>query len=264
MNEDEFSPYVATLNDLLLDATPSEIVAEALRSVVKGRVAVVSSFGTESAALLKLVADVDPSTPVIFLDTGWLFEETVAYRDILIDRLGLSDVRVIAASPDEVARQDPHRELWRTDPDACCNLRKVVPLNEALQPFDAWITGRKRYQGGDRALLPIVERDGRRLKFNPFARATQAEIDRMFGTAGLPRHPLEAHGFTSVGCIPCTSRTEAGEDRRAGRWRGITKTECGIHAPSGGGHDSSKGTEQQRRRNRRNAEERTTLPDVFG
>jgi phosphoadenosine phosphosulfate reductase len=190
---------------------------------------VVSSFGTESAALLKLVAETDRSLPVLFLDTGWLFEETLAYRDVLAAWFGLTDVRVFAPSASALARQDPQRELWFTDPDACCGLRKVVPLAEALQPFDAWINGRKRYHGHARATLPIVEHDGRRLKFNPLAQVTRQDLERMFTEADLPRHPLEARGFTSVGCMPCTQRVRSGEDLRAGRWRGLTKTECGIH-----------------------------------
>lgn len=220
---------VPTLNRHLERATPTEIIAEALRVVPKGRLAVVSSFGTESAALLKFVADVDRSLPVIFLDTGWLFEETLAYRDALIAHFGLTDVRVFAPSPTVLARQDPQRELWLSDPDLCCRLRKVVPLADALQPFDAWINGRKRLHDGERTHLPVVEPDDGRLKFNPLATTSQRVLDALFQTLDLPRHPLIAAGFTSVGCMPCTSRTKPGESVRAGRWRGLGKTECGIH-----------------------------------
>jgi phosphoadenosine phosphosulfate reductase len=120
--------------------------------------------------------------------------------------------------------------LWSADQDACCNLRKVVPLAAALAPFDAWITGRKRYQGGERSTLPVVESDGGRLKFNPLAKVTQEQIAAVFAGSGLPEHPLAALGYRSVGCLPCTSRVQAGEDPRAGRWRGSAKTECGIHS----------------------------------
>ena len=188
-----------------------------------------SSFGTESAALLKVMADVDPAIPVIFLDTGWLFEETLAYRDTLIAALGLKDVRSIRPSEDELKREDPNGELWLSDPDACCRIRKVEPLTRSLQPFDAWINGRKRFQGGARAAIAVVEQDGVRLKFNPFANATREDIAAIYARAELPQHPLQASGFLSVGCMPCTSRTVAGEDERAGRWRGLDKTECGIH-----------------------------------
>jgi len=189
----------------------------------------VSSFGTESATLLKVMADVDPAIPVIFLDTGWLFEETLAYRDTLIATLGLKDVRSIKPAEETLSREDPDRDLWFSDPDACCRIRKVEPLARALKPFDAWLNGRKRFQGSSRAGIPVVEDDGARLKFNPFANVSREELEAIFARAKLPRHPLVASGFLSVGCMPCTSRTAEGEDERAGRWRGRAKTECGIH-----------------------------------
>ncbi|GAB1718106.1 MAG: phosphoadenylylsulfate reductase (thioredoxin) [Nitrobacter sp.] len=211
------------------DASPADVIEAALRTVGRERLALVSSFGTESAALLKVMADVDPAIAVIFLDTGWLFEETLAYRDTLISVLGLKDVRSIQPSEDALKHKDPDRELWFTDPDACCRIRKVEPLARALTPFDAWINGRKRFQGGLRVDIPVVEDDGARLKFNPFANASRADIEAIYASAKLPPHPLVASGFLSVGCMPCTSRASADEDARAGRWRGRAKTECGIH-----------------------------------
>jgi phosphoadenosine phosphosulfate reductase len=190
---------------------------------------VVSSFGTESAALLKVMADVDPAIPVIFLDTGWLFDETLVYRDTLIAALGLRDVRSIKPSEKTLDQADPDRDLWFSDPDACCRIRKVEPLARALAPFDAWINGRKRFQGNARATIPVVEEDGVRLKFNPFANISREAIAAIYADAKLPPHPLAVSGYLSVGCMPCTSRTEPDEDARAGRWRGRPKTECGIH-----------------------------------
>lgn len=213
----------------LRDASPAEIIATALKAVGRDKLALVSSFGTESAALLKVMADVDPAIPVIFLDTGWLFEETLAYRDTLIAVLGLRDVRSIKPMGETLSREDPDGDLWFSDPDACCRIRKVEPLARALKPFSAWINGRKRFQGGGRANIPVVETDGERLKFNPFANVSRDEIEAIYASAGLPKHPLVASGFLSVGCMPCTSRTAEGEDARAGRWRGRDKTECGIH-----------------------------------
>jgi phosphoadenosine phosphosulfate reductase len=166
---------------------------------------------------------------VIFLDTGWLFEETLAYRDTLIEKLGLRDVRSIKPDEATLSREDGERELWFSDPDACCRIRKVEPLARALKPFAAWINGRKRFQGGLRADIPVVEADGTRLKFNPFANVSREEIEAIFKLAELPPHPLVASGFLSVGCMPCTSRAAPDEDARAGRWRGRGKTECGIH-----------------------------------
>jgi phosphoadenosine phosphosulfate reductase len=212
----------------LAAAGPREIIEAAARAL-PGRLAVVSSFGAESAVLLKFVADVDRSLPVFFLDTLWLFKQTLAYRDLLIARLGLTDVRTITPSPSALAQHDPKRDLCFLDQDACCSLRKVAPLAVELEPFDGWISGRKRYQGGGRAGLAVVETDGRRLKFNPLARLTGAELDGIFVSANLPRHPLQAAGFRSIGCVPCTSRALGGAADRDGRWSGLAKTECGIH-----------------------------------
>ncbi|MEY9882185.1 phosphoadenylyl-sulfate reductase [Bradyrhizobium sp. USDA 329] len=222
-------PSADELDRALRDASPAEIIAAALKTVGRDKLALVSSFGTESATLLKVMADVDPAIPVIFLDTGWLFEETLAYRDTLIAKLGLKDVRSIKPAEETLSRDDPDRDLWFSDPDACCRIRKVEPLARALKPFSAWLNGRKRFQGRARADIPVVEDDGARLKFNPFANVSPEEIEAIFTRAKLPRHPLVASGFLSVGCMPCTSRTAEGEDARAGRWRGRAKTECGIH-----------------------------------
>ena len=222
-------PAADMLDRALREASPAEVVEAALKAVGREHLALVSSFGTESAALLKVMADVDPAIPVVFLDTGWLFEETLAYRDTLIATLGLRDVRSIKPLEEALSREDPDRELWFTNPDACCRIRKVEPLARALKPFSAWINGRKRFQGGVRADIPVVEQDGVRLKFNPFANSSRDEIEAIYKLANLPPHPLVASGFMSVGCMPCTSRTSPDEDARAGRWRGRPKTECGIH-----------------------------------
>ena len=219
----------AALDEVLRHASPAEVIAAALKIVGRERLALVSSFGTESAALLKVMADVDPAIPVVFLDTGWLFQETLDYRDTLIELLGLADVRSIRPIEETLSGEDPDRELWFSDPDACCRIRKVEPLARALKPFSAWINGRKRFQGGVRADIAVVEQDGARLKFNPFANVSREEIEQIYRSADLPPHPLVAKGFSSVGCMPCTSRTSPDEDTRAGRWRGRTKTECGIH-----------------------------------
>ena len=218
----------AALDAELGAASPREIVEAAIRAA-PGRVAVVSSFGTESAVLLKFAAEVDPSLPVLFLDTQWLFKETLAYRDALIARLGLTDVRTVMPSPSALALRDPKRELAFRDRDACCEIRKVTPLGQELAAFDAWMSGRKRYHGGERTALPAVEADGPRLKFNPLARLSRPELNAVFATAKLPRHPLESLGFTSVGCVPCTHKPAPGDSVRGGRWSGLGKTECGIH-----------------------------------
>ena len=219
----------AALDRELTDASPTEIVQSALRFVGREKLAVVSSFGTESAALLQIVADVDPAVPVIFLDTGWLFQETLDYRDTLTQLLGLRDVRSVKPLEAALRRDDPNTDLWFSDPDTCCRIRKVEPLARALEPFSAWFNGRKRFQGGNRAAIAVVEADGARLKFNPLANATPEDLKALYAATKLPPHPLLASGFTSIGCMPCTTRTKPGEDSRAGRWRDRGKTECGIH-----------------------------------
>ncbi|HWB49488.1 MAG TPA: phosphoadenylyl-sulfate reductase [Stellaceae bacterium] len=211
--------------------------AELLRTLMAreffGRLAVVSSFGAESAAVLAMVADIDPTTPVIFLDTGKLFGETLRYRDRLIDRLGLADVRTIAPDLASLSASDPDGMLWLRDPDACCALRKVEPLERALAGFDSWISGRKRYHGGARAALPLFETDAAgRIKVNPLAGWSRARVVAELLRRDLPRHPLEAEGYLSIGCFTCTDRVGPGEPLRAGRWRGLDKSECGIHAPT--------------------------------
>lgn len=231
----DFAPATPCIDEVgglacaLADASPTEIVDAALHAVGPGRLCLVSSFGTESAVLLAYAAEVDRSIPVVFLDTGWLFEETLAYRDALTAQLGLTDVRSLQPDAARVAALDGERDLWFSDPDTCCRIRKVEPLARALGGFDGWLNGRKRYQGGLRASIPVVERDGARLKFNPLANLDRAAVEAAHKAFSLPDHPLVAKGFSSVGCMPCTSRANEGEDSRAGRWRGKAKTECGIH-----------------------------------
>ena len=197
-----------------------------------GRVSVVSSFGAESAVLLHMVAAVDSNAPVLFVDTGKLFGETLRYAEKLRTLLGLKDLRVLRADADAIAQVDPKGDLWREDADACCAARKVSPLNQALDGFDTWITGRKRFQSHSRVALPKAEVIDGRVKINPLAEWSRAQVDDYFSDHHLPRHPLEADGFLSIGCFTCTDRVQPGEDARAGRWRGLGKTECGIHLPA--------------------------------
>ncbi len=215
------------------NAEPLDLLRGVIRTEFSGRVALVSSFGTESAALLHLIAQVDRATPVVFLDTGKLFGETKRYRDQLIKLLGLTGVRSVTPDPAALVARDPRGILWTQDPDACCALRKVEPLRRALEPYDAWFTGRKAFQAATRAALPRFEIEEGRIKINPIVRWSKTDIDAYFSTHDLPRHPLEADGYLSIGCMPCTSRVEPGEDARAGRWRGSDKVECGIHLPAG-------------------------------
>jgi phosphoadenosine phosphosulfate reductase len=203
----------------------------ALTESFAGRMAVVSSFGADSAMLLALVAEIDRDTPVLFLDTGKHFAETLAYRDRLVRRLGLRDVRDIHPDPADLKVNDPQGDLHRWIPDDCCAIRKVAPLEQALAGFDAWATGRRRQQTRTRAALPFMETVGERVKFNPLADWSAQRIVDELRRRDLPRHPLTGQGFLSIGCAPCTRAVKPGEDARAGRWDGLAKTECGIHEP---------------------------------
>ena len=216
----------------------SSLVRLVIDDLYPGRVALVSSFGADAAALLHMVAQVDRATPVVFVDTGQHFPETLAYRDELCAALGLKNV--ISATPraETVAEEDPEKFLFANDPDRCCEIRKIRPLAEALDGYDAWITGRKGFQSATRATLPLFEAEGERVKVNPLVGWSATDVLKYIAEAGLPRHPLVAKGFPSIGCLPCTSAVRPGEDVRAGRWRGRGKTECGIHtAPLEAGAD---------------------------
>ncbi len=206
----------------------------AIRTLFPGRIALVSSFGAESAVLLDMVARIDTATPVVFLDTGKHFGETLRYRDALAARLGLTDLRSVKPAPESLAREDADGLLFARDPDRCCALRKTLPLQEALSGFEAWITGRKAFQAATRSSLPLFESDGPRIKVNPLRHWRPAWIAEHFARHGLPPHPLEAEGFRSIGCYTCTARSAPEADSRAGRWPGLAKTECGIHLGLGG------------------------------
>lgn len=227
-------PDPVVLDRLFTGAQARDLVAYTLGELAPGRAAVVSSFGADSAVLLHLVAQVDRSAPVIFLETGKHFPETLAHRDRLIDQLGLTDVRSVAPDPDALRRIDPKGGLHAVNPDLCCAIRKEEPLERALSDFDVWLTGRRRHQTASRIAMPLVERDGKRLKVNPLGEWDASDVGAYMAIHELPAHPLVARGYPSIGCAPCTSPVADGEDERAGRWRGTDKTECGIHLTRNG------------------------------
>lgn len=227
-----FTAEDAAALDACFAGTPAaDMLAALLTGALRGRVALVSSFGAESAVLLHLAGSIDPAIDVVFVDTLKHFPETLRYRDELIARIGLTGVRSVTPDAGLLAARDDKGLRWSYDPDGCCAIRKVEPLERALAPFDAWISGRKGFQGKTRSALPRFEIDAGRLKLNPLADWQKADLDGYFAAHELPRHPLEAEGYPSIGCAPCTSRVRPGEDPRAGRWRGWDKTECGIHKP---------------------------------
>lgn len=241
------APIPATEADVLAASKPSvedlltryegltgqDLLAEMINKEFNDRIAVVSSFGAESVVLLHMVAEVDPTTPVIFLNTGKLFGETLRYRDRLQERLGLTDVRSAGPHPMDTARVDPVGDLWQKDHDACCDFRKVAPLARALRGFDAQITGRKRFQTEGRSTLAPIEADPTRgegfFKINPLSTWNLEELGQFIEKNRLPKHPLVKDGYLSIGCMACTDRVKPGGDYREGRWAGTDKDECGIH-----------------------------------
>lgn len=225
----------AALSAEFADKSTLEVIEASVHRLFPGRIAVVSSFGAESSVLLHLIAAVDRSIPVLFVDTDKLFGETLRYRDKLVELLGLNDVRTLAPDLARVAELDPKGALWSKNPDLCCHIRKVEPLALALDGahgvagFAAWISGRKRFQASSRAAIPLFEAEGERIKVNPLANWGPRELQAYANRHELPPHPLVAQGYPSIGCMPCTDPVASGEDSRAGRWRGQAKTECGIH-----------------------------------
>jgi phosphoadenosine phosphosulfate reductase len=205
------------------------IIELAIDHLFNEEIAVVSSFGAESAVLLHLVSEVDHSLPVIFLDTGKHFSATLNHRDRLIEELGLTDVQNIHPLAASLKKDDPFGALAMTDKDRCCHIRKVEPMARAVAPYRAWMTGRKQFQASTRAALPVFEAIGSRIRINPLARWQTADLQAHMATHRLASHPLVEKGYRSIGCMPCTRPVEDGEDQRAGRWAGSDKTECGIH-----------------------------------
>jgi len=225
-----FDEKVIGLNSRFERQSAEAILRHTLLSGQFGNVGVVSSFGAESVVLLDLVAAIDPATPILFLDTEMLFAETLEYQKTIAERLGLTDVRVITPKREESFEKDNEGLLHLYFPDQCCALRKTIPLQQALEGFDTWITGRKRYQSGARArLAPFENEADRRIKVNPLAHWGTDEVQDYMAAKDLPRHPLVARGYPSIGCAPCTTQVGFGEDPRAGRWRNQEKIECGIH-----------------------------------
>lgn len=223
---------VAALNAQYQNSNAEEVLREAISGKFAGQIALVSSFGADSAVLLHMTAQIDPNTPVVFVDTGKLFPDTLRYREMLTARLGLTNVRVEAPAKADLEGEDPAGMLWMSDTDACCHLRKVVPLENALEGFSAWISGRKRFQSPTRSRLERFELEQGRVKINPLTNWTADEILSYAKDANLPPHPLVAQGYPSIGCLPCTAKVKPGEHPRAGRWLGQDKTECGIHLPT--------------------------------
>jgi len=233
--EQELTPVnhpldIVALNGMFDEYDGVGILRTAAGELLAGNLAVVSSFGADSAVLLHMVAEVDPDLPVLFLETGKHFAETLSYVETLKEHFKLSNVQMISPAKADIARFDPKGDLWKTDPDSCCYIRKTAPLEAALSQYGGWVTGRKRFQTSERGVLPHFElTSDERIKINPLAYWSNEDVLAYKKLHDLPRHPLFDKGYSSIGCAPCTSAVSDGEDARAGRWRGKNKAECGIH-----------------------------------
>ena len=219
----------ANLEALYAHLSAQEIIAHAARDHFPGGIAAVSSFGADSAVLLHMIAEVDRSMPIIFLDTGKHFGETLEYRDALAADFGLSDIRVMTPEAAALSRLDPEGRLHETNTDACCEIRKIEPMARGIAPFQAWFTGRKRHQASTRSVMPVFENVAGRVRINPLARWTTSDQADYMRAHALRANPLVAYGYLSIGCFPCTQPVQAGDDERSGRWAGHAKVECGIH-----------------------------------
>lgn len=228
-SEAEALAEAANLDALYSHLPAQEVIARAAHDHFPGRIAAVSSFGADSAVLLHMIAEIDRDLPIVFLDTGKHFEETLQYRDALVADFGLSNVQVVAPEEAALERVDPRGVLHQTDTDACCQVRKVEPMARAVLPFDAWFTGRKRFQASTRHAMPVFESVGPRIRINPLARWTTSDQADYMRKHALRANPLVAYGYLSIGCFPCTQPVQEGDDARSGRWAGHAKVECGIH-----------------------------------
>jgi phosphoadenosine phosphosulfate reductase len=201
-----------------------------VRETFGARAALSSSFQAQSLPLLHLVATHAPDLTVLFLDTGFHFADTLALRDRLASEWGLR-VRTIGAAHVLEGRRESCEGLYRTDPDRCCYVHKVEPMDAAMAGFDAWISGVRRDQTRERASLRLVEPGVRpgTLRIHPLAAWTRDDVEAYAAQHALPRHPLEAQGYRSIGCEPCTRPPADPGDDRSGRWAGREKKECGLH-----------------------------------
>ncbi len=213
-----------------LELAPAEVIIEWAVATFAERFCVTSSMA--DAVLADLAAKVAPGIDVVFLDTGYHFAETIGTRDAVEATLPVS-LRTVAPEQ-SVAEQDASygKDLYRRDPDLCCALRKVAPLETALEGYDAWATGLRRQETHDRVITPVIgwDQKKRKVKVSPLARWSHAEVERYIAENDVLVNPLQQDGYPSIGCWPCTHRVAPGEDSRSGRWSGTSKTECGIHA----------------------------------
>lgn len=221
------------LSDAFESQQPQDVLKEAIKRYAP-KIVLACSFGAEDVVLVDMVHRIDPAIPLFYLDTDFLFPETYATRDRIIQQYALQPAQVLQVrsllTPDQQAAQHGPA-LWTTEPDRCCQLRKVEPLTRVLKGYEAWITGIRRDQSPTRANAGLIEWDGKfqLVKVNPLARWTWADVWTYIKVYEVPYNPLHDQNYPSIGCTHCTAPVAPGEDPRAGRWKTFTKTECGLH-----------------------------------
>ena len=229
------SDELVALNMTFEDAHPREILGWALERSGLERIAIASAFQAEGTVVMHLATRIRSDIPILFLETGYQFAETLAFKERLAERLGLSVIDLVGELTVERQARELGSNLYERDPERCCELNKVRPMFEALRALDAWVTAFRRDSSPTRAAAPFVEQyelePGRWIvKVNPMAGWTRAQVWRYLKEHDLPHNPLYDLGYTSIGCAPCTRMRFAGEPERAGRWAGLAKWECGIQA----------------------------------
>tara|TARA_Y100001954_G_scaffold76815_1_gene84289 strand:+ start:24 stop:722 length:699 start_codon:yes stop_codon:yes gene_type:complete len=220
---------LAQLNDNSKNLSPQNILENSINNIFKKKMVYVCSFGTESAIILHMVSEIDRSLPIILLNTNYLFKETIEYKDYLICKFKFSNFKELSPSIEDLNINDTKGILWKEDPDLCCNIRKVLPLQKELQKYEAWISGRKSYHEGERTNLKFFEYINEKIVVNPLANVNRNFVDSYFKKHDIERHPLFESGYLSLGCTHCTVKTSMIDSPRSGRWNNKTKTECGIH-----------------------------------
>ncbi|MEX2275721.1 MAG: phosphoadenylyl-sulfate reductase [Actinomycetota bacterium] len=225
---------VATLNARFETAHPSEILRWALEGSGLERIAIASAFQADGTVAMHLATAIRPDVPILFLETGFQFAETLAFKEQMVQRLGLNVIDLVGRHTVEQQEREHGPRLYERDPEHCCEMNKVRPMFEALRGLDAWITAFRRDSSPTRANAPILDlydlEPGRpMLKINPMATWTRRDVWQYLKEYDLPHNPLYDLGYTSIGCAPCTRMRNPGEPERAGRWAGKSKWECGIH-----------------------------------
>ena len=220
---------IDNVNNILNGKSTKEGIKLLIEDIFLDKISYVCSFGAESAIILDMISKIKKDFPIVFINTLKLFQETIDYKNYLKESLGLKNIIEIQPETNELKYKDKNNDLWKTDTDKCCELRKVKPLNQALKNYDAWFSGRKSYHSDVRQENTMVELHDDKYIVSPLLNWKRVDIENYFLAHDLKRHPLVFQSYLSIGCTHCTSKTIDANDVRSGRWANSEKTECGIH-----------------------------------